>query len=115
MDPDRRADLIHAYVEALDDNDPDRMRGIVTADFVYYYVDRVLRGRSEVIRFLRDERAVDSDHELECILHGEDRSIAQGSATGTGPDGTFESEMCDVFRFDAEEDRLRQVKIFARF
>jgi ketosteroid isomerase-like protein len=114
MAMNRREQLLREYLEALDTNDPDRMEAIISEDFTYRYLDRVFEGKAATLRFLREEREVDSEHDFETIVHGLHHSVGIGSSHGVGPEGAFESDMCDVFTFDEEESMLTSVTIYTR-
>ena len=114
MAMNRREQLLEAYLDALDSDDPDRLAGIISEDFTYNYLDRTFQGKAETLHFLREERDVDSEHEFETIIHGLEHSVGIGHSSGVGPEGAFESDMCDVFTFDESESKLTSVTIYTR-
>lgn len=114
MNQSRREKTIDQYVRALDEDDSEAFEEILTEDFTYRYTDgRDFQGRDEALQYFIEERSMDTNHEFQTIHHLEEHSLGLGVAQVKGPD-EYEAEMCDVFVFDEDDHKLREVTIYTR-
>jgi ketosteroid isomerase-like protein len=68
MDGDSGTDPVRAYYAAIDDGAYDRLRSVLTADFVHDRSDRTLDGRERFVRFMREDRPrTDTVHTLDSV------------------------------------------------
>lgn len=108
-----RDDLIDAYFEAMDTADLSELRPVLAEGFVYESLSGDLEGAAGLETYLEELRGLsNTTHEVTLLVHGEEASVAEGVVTGESEDGPVEAEFCDVFEFDADDERLARIGVY---
>lgn len=108
-----RDQLIDAYFEALDAEDPEIVRPAVADDVVYESLVGDLEGFAGLETYIEELREVsDSTHDVTLRVHDETASVVAGRVRGMAADGPMEAAFCDVFRFDTDDDRITQISVY---
>ncbi|OVE85516.1 nuclear transport factor 2 family protein [Natronolimnobius baerhuensis] len=113
MATDDRADLIQAYFDAMDEEDPAIARDALADEFVYESLSGTLEGFDGFARYVNELRGLsNSTHEVSLLVHDEDASVAEGTVTGEKDDGTLEAKFCDVVEFDEHEESITRISVY---
>jgi len=113
----REASLARSYYEAIDDDEYERLSGLLAADFVHERPDMTLDGRDRFVSFMRDERPMtDTEHVIETV-YTTDPTAADGPSPGVAVQGQLRDatgaelfEFLDVFT--ARDGRLTRLETY---
>lgn len=109
---DRNA-LIDAYFEAMDAADLDIVRPALADGFVYQSLAGDLEGFAGLETYMEELRGLsNTTHEVTIRVHGEAASVAEGTVTGEGEDGSVQADFCDVFEFDPEDEAITRIGVY---
>jgi len=98
--PDAAA-LARAYYEAVDAGEYDRLRSLLSSDFVQRRSDRTFEGRDRFVAFMRDERPnTDTTHAVERVYPAGPGVAVRGRLLDADGDELF--AFVDVFDSDGE-------------
>lgn len=110
-----RTELIDAYFDAMDEADLEIVRPALADGFVYESLSGDLEGFAGLERYMDELRGLsDTTHDVTNLIHGETRSVAEGTVVGDGEDGRVEADFCDVFEFDADEEGIARIAVYTR-
>lgn len=113
MSDDDRTELIEAYFDAIDEEDPEIARSAFTDEFVYESLSGTLEGFEGFRRYVEELRGLsNSTHEISLLVHDADASVAEGTVIGENDEGTVEADFCDVFEFDADEEAITRISVY---
>lgn len=113
MSESSRNELIDAYFEAADTDDPSVVADRLTEDFVYDSTSGTLDGFSGLETYLREMRGFsDTEHTVTRRIHGDEASAAEGTVTGKLAGESVETNFCNVFEFDERDERIARVGVY---
>ncbi len=108
-----RDELIDAYFDAMDEEDPALARSAFADDFVYESLSGTLEGFSGFEEYVNELRGLsNSEHEISRRVHDEGAAVAEGTVTGEGDDGRVSADFCDVFEFDADDEEIARIAVY---
>jgi len=108
-----RNDLIDAYFDAMDAGDLELVRPALADDFVYESLAGDLEGFAGLETYMEELRGLaNTTHEVTLRLHDGAASVAEGTVTGESGDGPAQAEFCNVFEFDADEERITRIGVY---
>lgn len=108
-----RNTLIDAYFDAMDTEDLDLVRSKLADDFVYESLGGDLEGAAGLETYMEELRGLSNTrHDVTLRIHGERASVAEGSVTGDGEDGSVEADFCNVFEFDADDEAITRIGVY---
>jgi ketosteroid isomerase-like protein len=104
-----RETVARTYYRAIDDDEYDRLRSLLAADFEHVRPDRTLSGPDRFVRFMREERPQrDTDHVLRGV-YADGASVAvEGHLLSASGDRMF--GFVDVFAFEGE--RIETIRTY---
>lgn len=110
----QRDELIDAYFEAMDTEDPSGLEARTAAEFRYESLSGVLEGYEGIRRYLDELRELSNTvHEANHRIHGENASAVEGTATAETPDGErLTIDFCNVFEFDDRDEQLTRIAVY---
>jgi ketosteroid isomerase-like protein len=113
MSESDRNELIDAYFDALDADDPEIVRPALAEDFVYESPSGELEGFSGLKTYMEELRGLsNTTHEITLRIHDEHASATEGTVTGDGDGGNVTADFCDVFEFDESEDGITRISVY---
>lgn len=108
-----RNGLIDAYFNAMDAEDLEIVRPALADDFVYESSAGDLEGYTGLKTYMGELRGLsNTSHDITLRIHDETASVAEGTVTGESEDGPVEVDFCDVFEFDAGDDRITRIGVY---
>ncbi|MES3516800.1 MAG: nuclear transport factor 2 family protein [Natronomonas sp.] len=97
-----RKRVVREYYRCIDEDDYERLRSILTADFVHDRPDMTLEDRNAFVSFMREERPdPDTEHVVEAVYDGDGRAAAEGRLLRSDDSVWF--RFVDTFEFDGDE------------
>ncbi|OYR55342.1 nuclear transport factor 2 family protein [Halorubrum halodurans] len=114
---------VHAYYEAIDAGDYDRLADLLDPGFVHERPDRTLEGRDRFVAFMRDERPLtDTEHVVDAVYEsdpGGDDSSGPAESTGVAVRGRLlDADGDELFAFvdvfDVADGRLTELRTYVR-
>ena len=109
--PDAAA-LARAYYEAVDAGEYDRLRSLLSPDFVQRRSDRTFEGRDRFVEFMRDERPnTDTTHVVERVYPAGPGVAVRGRLLDAGGEELF--AFVDAFSVDADDGTLAALETYA--
>ncbi len=113
MSESDRNELIDAYFDALDSEDPEIVRPALADGFVYESPSGDLEGFSGFETYMNELRGFsNTTHEVTRRIHDEDVSVAEGTVTGDGDGTSLQAGFCNVFEFDDDEAGLTRIAVY---
>lgn len=107
MDP---ATLARSYYEAIDEDEYDRLRGLLLAEFTQERSDRTFESREAFVSFMRDDRPeTDTTHEVEHVTADGDRVVVEGTLRRSNGEVWF--RFADAFAI--EDGRLASLRTYS--
>jgi ketosteroid isomerase-like protein len=89
-------ELARAYYEAIDENEYDRLRELLAADFTQERSERTFESATAFVQFMRGERPDrDTSHEIHQVTADGKRVVAEGTLRRANGDTLF--RFADVF------------------
>jgi ketosteroid isomerase-like protein len=115
---------VHAYYEAIDGGDYDRLADLLDPGFVHERPDRTLEGRDRFVAFMRDERPLtDTEHVVDATYErdpggGDDGSEPAGAAGVAVRGRLLDADGDELFAFvdvfDVEGGRPTRLRTYVR-
>lgn len=107
MDP---ATLARSYYEAIDEDEYDRLRELLLAEFTQERSDRTFESREAFVSFMRDDRPeTDTTHEVEHVTADGDRVVVEGTLRRSNGEVWF--RFADAFAI--EDGRLASLRTYS--
>lgn len=113
MSKENRNALIDAYFDAMDTDDLEIVRPVVTDGFIYESLSGDLSGFSGLKTYMEELRGLsNTDHEITTVIHGETASVVEGTVTGENEDDPVELDFCNVFEFNADNEGITRISVY---
>lgn len=94
-----RETLTRAYYRALDDHEYERLRSILSPEFVQQRPDRTFEGRDHFVQFMREERPQnDTSHPIDSVYSAAEGMAVEGRLLDA--DGECIAAFVDIFAFE---------------
>lgn len=107
MDP---ATLARSYYEAIDEDEYDRLRDLLAAEFTQQRSDRTFEDRESFVSFMQHDRPErDTIHEIEHVTATEDRVVVEGALRRSNGEVWF--EFADAF--DVTDGKLASLRTYS--
>ncbi|WP_248516049.1 nuclear transport factor 2 family protein [Salinarchaeum laminariae] len=107
MDP---ATLARTYYEAIDEDEYDRLRELLTAGFTQERSDRTFESREAFVSFMQHDRPDrDTTHEIEHVTATPDRVVVEGTLRRSNGDVWF--RFADAF--EIEDGQLASLRTYS--
>ncbi|WP_175416518.1 nuclear transport factor 2 family protein [Natrinema versiforme] len=108
-----RNTLIDAYFDAMDSDDLEIVRPVVTDEFIYESLSGDLSGFSGLQTYMTELRGLsNTNHEMTTVIHGETASVVEGTVTGDNGETRVELDFCNVFEFDADNEGITRISVY---
>lgn len=115
MDEDNRDRLIDNYLNGIDNEDKDLLRGAFAPDIVHEHPIRNVNGIEAFLTFKVDEQPPqESEHIVSRRIHVPEASVVQGRKVGTVEGEPVDIHFCDVYEFNADESAITKLSVYAR-
>lgn len=107
--------LIDTYFDAMDETNTSDVETLLAPDFEYVAGDgTTFTGTDAIDRYIEEVRSLaDTHHDVEHLAHGDSASFAEGTVSGTGPEGSDVAVgFYDVFEFDDDDSMLQTITVY---
>lgn len=110
----RREQLIRAYYSAVDTESYADFEDLMTATVRHVRPGQgLLRGGAAVRDYYETERdSTNTAHEIEAILHDDDRTLCLVEVSGETPAGPFVRPVVGAFTFDDDADLIDSYTVY---
>lgn len=111
----RRAS-IETYYDAIDQEEFDQIRTVMTEDVTYITAHGEIDGVDSVVAYYTDERTVtNTNHQVVREVRDGDVWICEGTVSGEYVDGgSFDGGYVGVFEFRPDSEKVQHLSVYTR-
>jgi len=115
MNESKRDQLIDAYLNGIDNEDKELLRGAFAPDIVHEHPVRYVEGIEDFLVFKVDEQPPqESEHKVSRRIHVPEASVVEGRKVGTVEGESIDIQFCDVYEFNADDSAITKLSVYAR-